>query len=112
MVKYVPQAWSNYQRKSTIGWSIYQVLMDLLGGVLSIAQLLIDSSLQGDWSGVTGNPVKFGLGQISIIFDLLFMVQHYILYRGAEEDGLERETSDGESARSLLGGDEEDGAAR
>ena len=58
MVKYIPQAWTNYKRQSTVGWSITQILMDVVGGVLSIVQLLIDSSLQNDWSGLTGNPVR------------------------------------------------------
>ena len=83
VVKYIPQAWANYKRKSTVGWSIEQILMDVLGGLLSIAQLVIDSSLQKDWSGLTGNPVKLGLGNVSIVFDVIFMTQHYILYRGA-----------------------------
>ncbi len=30
---------------------------------------------------MTGNPVKFGLGFASMFFDVIFMVQHYILYR-------------------------------
>jgi cystinosin len=89
VVKYCPQVWANYQRKSTVGWSINQVLLDLIGGVLSIAQLLIDSSLQGDWSGVTGNPVKFGLGNVSIVFDLIFITQHYVLYAHARAEGAE-----------------------
>lgn len=68
--------------------------MDLLGGILSTAQLVIDSSLQSDWSGITGNPVKLGLANVSIIFDIVFMVQHYILYRAGEveEDGMDSET--------------------
>jgi cystinosin len=74
----------NYQRKSTVGWSIWQILCDFLGGVLSIAQLLIDSSLESDWSGVRGNLPKFFLGNISIFFDVIFMVQHYYLYRPRE----------------------------
>lgn len=37
----------------------------------------------GDWSGLTGNPAKFFLSQISIAFDVVFIVQHYILYRPA-----------------------------
>lgn len=86
VVKYIPQAWLNYKRKSTSGWSIDQILLDFAGGVLSISQLLIDSSLQGDWSGLTGNPVKFGLGNISIIFDIIFMTQHYVLYRAHRKD--------------------------
>ncbi|KAI5789271.1 L-cystine transporter [Pyronema domesticum] len=90
LIKYVPQAYLNYQRKSTIGWSIENILLDLSGGILSLAQLILDSSMQGDWSGILGNPVKFFLGQISIGFDLIFVVQHYVLYRrkriGGEEE--------------------------
>ncbi len=76
--------------------------MDLLGGVLSIAQLVIDSSLQKDWSGLTGNPVKFGLGNVSIVFDILFMTQHYILYRGARAGKVKDE-----ERRGLLDSDDE-----
>lgn len=57
------------------------MLLDFAGGWLSLAQLLIDSALENDWTGITGNPVKFGLSNISIVFDIIFMVQHYILYR-------------------------------
>jgi len=46
-----------------------------------LAQLVIDSTLENDWSGVTGNPVKFGLSNITIVFDIIFMLQHYVLYR-------------------------------
>ena len=102
VTKYIPQAWANYKRKSTEGWSIWQILMDLLGGVLSIAQLVIDSSLQKDWSGLTGNPVKFGLGNVSIVFDVVFMTQHYILYRGARSSKIKDE-----ERRGLLDSDDE-----
>ncbi|KAJ5106174.1 hypothetical protein N7456_002849 [Penicillium angulare] len=79
--KYVPQAWLNYKRKSTSGWNINQILLDLSGGILSLLQLVLDSSLQNDWSGITGNAVKLFLGNITIISDMIFVVQHYILYR-------------------------------
>ena len=78
----MPQVLTNYRNKSTYGWSIEQILFDFLGGILSIAQLSIDSYLQRDWSGITGNPVKFALGNLAIIFDIVFMIQHYWLYRG------------------------------
>ncbi len=68
----------NYKRKSTVGWSIWQILLDFAGGVKSIVQLLIDSSLQNDWSGVSGNLVKFLLGNVSILFDIVFCTQHYM----------------------------------
>jgi len=81
VVKYIPQAWVNFKRKSTAGWSIYPMLLDFAGGWLSIGQLIIDASLQNDWTGITGNPVKFGLGNITIVFDVIFILQHYVLYR-------------------------------
>lgn len=54
VIKYCPQVYVNYKRKSTEGWSINQILLDFTGGVLSLAQLLVDSALQADWSGLTG----------------------------------------------------------
>jgi cystinosin len=94
-VKYVPQAWLNYQRKSTAGWSIEQILLDVLGGILSMMQLGIDASVQHNWRDVIDNPVKLGLANISIFFDLIFITQHYLLYHqkgvrkesGEENDG-------------------------
>jgi len=81
-IKYVPQAWINFKRKSTTGWSIGNVLLDFSGGVLSLLQMCLDSIDSHNWKGVFfGDPVKFGLSIFSIAFDLLFMVQHYILYR-------------------------------
>ena len=66
------------------------MLMDFVGGITSLAQLVIDSSLQNDWSGIVGNPVKFGLGNITILFDIIFIYQHYFLYRHSDK-GLEAE---------------------
>ena len=80
VVKYIPQAWLNFKRKSTENWRIEMILLDFSGGVLYLAQLFIDSSFNQDWSGLTGNPAKLLLSNISILFDLFFMVQHYILY--------------------------------
>ncbi|KAH7402722.1 L-cystine transporter-like protein [Pyrenochaeta sp. MPI-SDFR-AT-0127] len=104
VVKYIPQAWVNYKRKSTIGWSIYPMLLDFAGGWLSLAQLVIDSSLQNDWSGVTGNPVKFGLGNITIVFDIIFIFQHYVLYRQPmkHDDDEEENERDWTSERDRL----------
>jgi len=83
--KYFPQAYLNYRRKSTVGWSIANVLLDFTGGTLSIAQLLLDGATIG-WTGVVGDPIKFALGFVSTVFDSLFILQHYVLYpsrRGA-----------------------------
>ena len=29
-----------------------------------------------------GDPVKFGLGLASMVYDVIFIWQHYVLYRG------------------------------
>lgn len=34
-----------------------------------------------DWESIFGDPTKFGLGFFSILFDILFIVQHFCLYR-------------------------------
>ncbi|KAL7437222.1 hypothetical protein ACHAXH_005506 [Discostella pseudostelligera] len=90
IVKYIPQVLLNYQRKSTKGWQIWNILLDFAGGTLSIVQLIGDSIAEAraqelsnsNWmTGIVGNPAKFGLGLVSIIFDMIFMVQHYVLYR-------------------------------
>lgn len=94
IVKYTPQVYTNYKLQSTRGWAIDTILLDFTGGVLSLGQLLIDSSLQGGvWEGVKGNGVKLGLSGISIAYDLVFFVQHYVLYRkvGEEEAGSEEQ---------------------
>jgi cystinosin len=139
LIKYIPQVILNYRRKSTVGWSIWNILLDFTGGILSDLQvrlwadrlsfsfynlidnyvsshsypststatpetwqrkqkqLVLDCADLKDFSGITGNPAKFGLGFVSIVFDVVFMVQHYLLYsdnsnnhnhshnRGAEE---------------------------
>jgi len=41
LVKYVPQAYMNYARQSTVGFSIGGVLLDMTGGLLSILQMLL-----------------------------------------------------------------------
>ena len=91
LTKYVPQTVLNWQRRSTVGWSIHNVLLDFSGGLLSVAQLMLDCLVTGDWSGAIGDPVKFGLGFTSMVFDVVFMVQHYLLYpdEGREESGYE-----------------------
>lgn len=94
LVKYAPQVVHNYRARSTKGWSIGGILLDFTGGVLSVAQLCIDSYLVGDWTGITGNPVKLALGNLSMLYDSVFIAQHYVLYapdKDAEADAdLER----------------------
>lgn len=80
IIKYIPQVRLNYERKSTVGWNVWNVLLDFTGGSLSLLQLVLDAVVMNDFSAITGNWVKFGLSFVSIFFDIIFMMQHYILY--------------------------------
>jgi len=86
-LKYIPQLLLNHQRKSTDGWSLHNVVLDFTGGFLSFVQLYIDSLGGAGWDGILGDPVKFGLSILTLVFDALFLVQHYILFPESEERG-------------------------
>lgn len=108
LIKYVPQAFYNYKRKSTVGWSIGNIFLDFTGGILSMLQMILNAYNYGnvykyinvkvantctiakllmvifildDWESIFGDPTKFGLGFFSVAFDIFFIIQHYVLYR-------------------------------
>lgn len=80
---------------SNVGWTIYNILLDFSGGTLSIIQFFMNCAILSvisvewscldEWSGLKSNLVKLGLGSVSMFFDILFMIQHYILYPNHEE---------------------------
>ncbi|KAL0840106.1 hypothetical protein ABMA28_015414 [Loxostege sticticalis] len=83
LIKYVPQAYMNYKRKSTVGWSIGNIFLDFVGGFLSILQMVLNAYNYNDWVSFFGDATKFGLGLFSLVFDVFFMLQHYVFYREA-----------------------------
>ena len=91
IVKYIPQIYLNYKRKLTIGWNIWNVLLDFTGGSLSVTQQLIDCATTGHWNGIVGNPIKFMLGSCSMVYDVIMMVQHYGLYSDNNEKVMKRD---------------------
>lgn len=86
LIKYIPQAYMNFRRKSTVGWSIGNILLDFTGGSLSLLQMFLLAYNNDDWDSIFGDPTKFGLGAFSVVFDILFMIQHYCLYKNREDD--------------------------
>jgi len=78
--KYLPQAVLNWRRKSTVGGSIENIILDFTGGVLSLAQMVLDAGLDNDWGSMSSNPGKLGIAILSIAFDVVFLIQHYVLY--------------------------------
>ena len=70
VMKYSPQVWLNFRRKSTAGWTIHNVLLDFTGGALSLAQLVMDCLVSGDWcvGGRVGGWVGGEVGRAVGVF--------------------------------------------
>ncbi|XP_058813123.1 cystinosin homolog isoform X2 [Topomyia yanbarensis] len=101
LIKYVPQAVLNFRRKSTVGWSIENILLDFTGGMLSMLQMILNAYNYDDWASIFGDRTKFGLGLFSVLFDILFIIQHYVLYRNRTElKTLEEDSSNSAAAGS------------
>ena len=79
-IKYAPQAYFNYRRSSTEGWSVTNVLLDMTGGGLFLAQMLLQSAARGSLANLRGDVGKLLLCLLTLAFDTLFAVQHYCLY--------------------------------
>lgn len=104
LVKYIPQVILNYKRKSTVGWSLFNIFLDFTGGFFSFTQNFIDTVFIGKGLGLNDslNIVKYAISVISMFFDVIFLVQHYVLYRNnGQSDGqsdYEKERADAEKA--------------
>lgn len=86
-IKYLPQVYMNWRRQSTVGFSIHNQLLDFGGGLTAFSQQFIDAydlsdTNDPDWSVFAGNVPKLVVACESIFFDIIFITQHYILYRG------------------------------
>lgn len=81
LVKYAPQAYMNWRRKSTAGYSPVNITLDFAGSTFLVLQLVLLALNRSDIYSMIGNPAKFGVGFASWCFTSLFMVQNFILYR-------------------------------
>jgi len=84
LLKYIPLVYWNYKRQSTEGFSVKAILCDFTGGTFSIGQNLIDL-LDGTTPII--NPIKFGLGIVTMGYDSYLMLQHYVFYKESELPG-------------------------
>ncbi|XP_041006422.1 cystinosin homolog isoform X2 [Juglans microcarpa x Juglans regia] len=80
VIKYIPQVFMNFARKNTEGFSIGYILLDFCGGVTNLMQMTVQSIDQGSWVNFHGNMGKMLLCLVSIIFDIIFMCQRFVLY--------------------------------
>ena len=63
--KYTPQAYLNYRRQSTEGWSVYNILLDFTGGLASFSQMVAQSFAMESMSNFivsTPSGAERGLG--------------------------------------------------
>ena len=111
VVKYIPQVYLNYVRKSTLGWNVYNVILDFVGGIFSTAQLFLDSWITGHWAGISGFAIKLGLGLVSIFFDIIFLLQHFLLYKRPKEKRVEIKNGTKELSSNTVGEQSKDEGA-
>jgi len=81
IMKYTPQIYHNYKRNNTDGFAISNPLLDILGGIFSLSQVLFDSIIYHNSNGLLGDIVKLLLGILTIFFDIIFITQHFFLYK-------------------------------
>lgn len=80
IIKYIPQIVLNFQRKSTTGFSIGNVLLDLVGGLTNCLAMGLQSLDQNSLENMYGNLGKLLLSFATVILDAIFMFQHFVLY--------------------------------
>jgi cystinosin len=101
--KYLPQVRWNYIRKTTKGWSIFNVLMDLTGGIFSFSEIILRGAFIDSYQI---NISKFLLGTLTIVYDVVFLFQHYYFYPNKEVIPMPQSTSitmDSPSQNNQLG---------
>ncbi|EDO14667.1 hypothetical protein Kpol_325p6 [Vanderwaltozyma polyspora DSM 70294] len=82
LIKYIPQVKHNYERKTMKGFSIKGVLLDAVGGIASLLQLILELYYEDGFTFVIfiTNFGKIGLGLVTLVFDFIFISQ-WSLYR-------------------------------
>lgn len=88
-IKYVPQAYHNYRRRSTHGFAISSVISDIFGALFCLAQLFLDAYIAKEYGGIFQPPTKLLLGLVVLFFGFVFIIQHRI-YRDKPLLGYEK----------------------
>ena len=76
LVKYIPQVVLNARLRSTAGWNIDNVVLDFMGGFLSLAQLLLDAACARDWTKVRAVTRERG-ARFPLRMRLLALLVHF-----------------------------------
>lgn len=110
LIKYTPQVLHNHARRSTDGWNLANVLLDLAGGALSLSQVVLDAVARQDLEVVTGSPAKLWIAVLSLGYDFVFIAQEFWWYRDDDGGGDKKKMSnlvvEGDDGVSSGGGKE------
>ncbi len=67
------------------------MLLDFGGGVLSLLQMDLYCFIEHSNDQLTGNIPKMALAVVSLLFNIILILQHYVLYFGNEHKASENE---------------------
>lgn len=89
-LKYIPQVYVIYKVKSTKGFSVLGATMDFTGGVLSLAQMFLLAGNSNDYLSIFTDFSKFGLGVVTLIFDIIYFCQFFYFDFRVRKEGYEK----------------------
>lgn len=96
-IKYMPQVYENWRRKSTGGFHPLNFLLDIGGVIGSFFQYFFLFWNEADPTYITGSIFStVGLALVSLFFDAIFVYQHFILYRHKSEENNEENSKNKE----------------
>ena len=92
LIKYIPQIIFNKSEKTTIGWNIYYIIFELISIILYYLSLI--SEIYNNSFDILNPPKNESklifyseliIPFISLIYDIIFIVQQYLYYDSNEE---------------------------
>ncbi|CCF59027.1 hypothetical protein KAFR_0F04320 [Kazachstania africana CBS 2517] len=88
LIKYLPQVKYNFERKSLKGFAVQGVILDVVGGMASLAQLIIqlNKSHGLNMHTVATNFGKIGVALVTLFFNAIFISQ-WLIYEKITSKG-------------------------
>ncbi|AMD22542.1 HHL228Cp [Eremothecium sinecaudum] len=82
VVKYIAQIKHNFEHKSMKGFPMLSVMLDALGGIFSLVQLVLQLAKAPEFTMAVfiANFGKIGIGMVTLFFNFIYVSQ-WLLYR-------------------------------
>ena len=91
-LKYVPQLYYTFKRKSVEGWNIMNIHFDILGGTFLLLEIVFTAINKNDIKLLFSNISKLNLTLMTIFFDIILYIQYYKYRNKKTELLLENDT--------------------